>query len=194
MVNNRYDVSPDRLTQRAARPKAQSMATRTEAGMTDVNRILAAARQVMAKVTDCWAATPTAEGGVSARVVAPIPAMPDEEDWTICFVTSGRSRKAAEIARSGRLTLGYQHHPDRSYVVLSGQAALVAERSLICTRWHNAWRPYFPGGPEDPDVILVRLAVDRIELCMRGVSPEPFGILYAAIGRDKAGVWRSLSG
>ena len=162
--------------------------------MADVDRILAAAREVMAKVTDCWAATPAAEGGVSARVVAPIPAMPDEEDWTIYLVTSSRSRKAAEIARSERLTLGYQHHPDRSYVVLSGHAALVAERSLVRARWHDAWRLYFPGGPEDPDVILVRFAVDCIELCMRGVSPEPFGIRYAAVERDAAGVWRNPSG
>jgi general stress protein 26 len=162
--------------------------------MADVDRILAAATQVMAKVTDCWAVTPAADGGVSARVVAPIPVMPEEDDWTICLVTSGRSRKAAEIARSGRLTLGYQHHPDRSYVVLSGRAGLVAERSLIRARWHDAWRPYFPGGPEDPDVILVRCAVDRIELCAPGVSPEPFGIRYAAVERDAGGAWRNLSG
>jgi general stress protein 26 len=91
------------------------------------------------------------------------------------------------------LTRGYQHHPDHSYVVLSGQAGLVAERSLIRGRRHDAWRSYFPGGPADPDVILVRCAVDRIELCVPGVSPEPFGIRYAAVERDAAGAWRHLS-
>ena len=169
-------------------------ATQAEAEMADVERILAAARQVMAKVTDCWAATPAAEGGVSARVVQPLPAMPDEEEWTICMATSGRSRKAAEIEHAGRLTLGYQHHPDRGYLVLSGRAALVRERAPIRARWRESWRLYFPGGPEDPDTVLVRLTVDHIELCVPGVSPEPYGMRYAALGRDAAGVWSILSG
>jgi general stress protein 26 len=86
------------------------------------------------------------------------------------------------------MTLCYQHHPDRSYVVLSGHAALVAERSEIRARWREPWRLFFPGGADD--LVLVRLAVERIELCVPGVSPEPFGIRYAALTRDATGCWR----
>ena len=157
---------------------------------TEVDRLLEATRQTMAKVRDCWAATPAADGGVNARIVQPIHAAPDDGDWTICFITGARTRKAAEIARAGRMTLCYQHHPDRGYVVLSGRAALVTERSAIRARWREPWRLFFPGGPEDPDLVLVRLAVDRVELCVPGVSPEPFGIRYAALARDSAGMWR----
>ena len=165
------------------------MALATETSVADVDRLLAAARETMAKVTDCWAATPAANGGVSARVVVPIPAAPDDADWTICFATSAPSRKAREIGRAGWLTLAYQHHPDRSYVALMGRAALVTERATVRARWREAWRLYFPRGPEDRDTILVRLAVDRIELCIPGVSPEPFGGSYAALVRDAAGMW-----
>ena len=70
-----------------------------------VDRLLAAARDTMAKVTDCWAATPSADGGVSVRVVMPIAGVPGEDDWTIWFATGGGSRKAGEIRRAGRLTL-----------------------------------------------------------------------------------------
>ena len=172
------------------------MAFATETSIADVDRLLAAARETMAKVTDCWAATPAADGGVSVRVVVPIPAAPaapGDADWTICFATSATSRKAAEIGRAGRLTLGYQHHPDRSYIALMGRAMLVAERAPIRARWRESWRLYFSRGPEDPDTILVRLAVDRIEFCVPGVSPEPFGKHYAALARDAAGVWRDVS-
>jgi general stress protein 26 len=155
---------------------------------TEVDRLLKATRQTMAKVSDCWAATPAADGGVNARIVQPIDAAPDDGDWTICFITGARTRKAAEIARAGRMTLCYQHHPDRSYVVLSGHAALVAERSEIRARWREPWRLFFPGGADD--LVLVRLAVERIELCVPGVSPEPFGIRYAALTRDATGCWR----
>jgi hypothetical protein len=58
----------------------RSTATEAEADIVDVDCILAAARQVMAKVTQCWAVMPASSGRVSARVVAPIPTMPDEED------------------------------------------------------------------------------------------------------------------
>ncbi len=169
------------------------MAFATETSIADVDRLLAAARETMARVTDCWAATPAANGGVSVRVVVPIPAAPDDADWTICFATSALSRKAREIGRAGRLTLGYQHHPHRSYVALMGRATLVTERAPVRARWREAWQFYLPGGPDDPDTILVRLAADRIELCIPGVSPEPFGKSYAALARDAMGLWRIVS-
>jgi general stress protein 26 len=159
----------------------------------EVERLLAAARATMAKVTDCWAATPSLDGGVNVRVVVPIASIPGEEDWTIWFATSARSRKVAEIRRAGRLTLGYQHHPDRAYVALIGRAALVDDRRQIRGRWREEWRPYFPGGPEDPVLIFVRLGVDRIELCVPGVTPEPFGSRHAAIERDAERRWRRVA-
>jgi general stress protein 26 len=96
--------------------------------MARLERLLAAARDTMARVTYCWAATPSGDGGVNLRLVGPIRGVSGEEDWTIWFVTSGGSRKVADIRRAGRLTLGYQHHPDRAalvdYVALIGRAAL----------------------------------------------------------------------
>src|ERR1700688_2057266 len=97
--------------------------------MTRADLLLAAARETMAKVTYCWAATPSEEGGVNLRVVGPIPGVAGEEDWTIWFVTHGGSRKAADIRRAGRLTLGYLRRPEPDeYVALIGRAALVEDR------------------------------------------------------------------
>src|ERR1700682_1753857 len=127
-----------------------------------VDRLLAAARATMAKVADCWAATPSEDGGISRRVVGPILPVHGEEDWTIWFATHRSSRKAAEIRRAGRVTLGYQHHPDRAYVSLVGRADLIEDRSAIRDRWSEGFRPYFPGGPENPDTIFVKVSVDRI--------------------------------
>lgn len=60
---------------------------------------------------------------------------------------------------------------------------------MIRARWREAWRLYFPGGLEDPNLIIVRTAVDRIEICVRGVVPEPFGTRYVAVARDADGPW-----
>ncbi len=158
-----------------------------------VNRLLTAATDTMAKVADCWAATLSEDGGVNVRVVGPIPGVPGEEDWTIWFATWRSSRKAADIRRSSRLTLGYQHHPERAYVALLGKAALIEDRSEIRRRWIETWRLYFPRGPDDPDTIFVRMNVDRIELCVRGVTPEPFGSRPSVIERGDDRSWKVVS-
>jgi general stress protein 26 len=160
---------------------------------TDVERLLAAAQATMAKVRDCWLATAAQGGGVSVRVVSPIPGVFREEDWTIWFVTRRGSRKAAEIELTGRLALGYQYHPDRAYVSALGRAALVDDRSIIRDRWSEKFRPHFPDGPENSDAIFVRVNVDRIELCVRGVSPEPFGSRHSVIERDDERGWKIVS-
>ena len=107
---------------------ANALANVTMTGTGRVDRLLTAAKDTMARVADCWAATPSEDGGVNVRVVGPIPGVPGEEDWTIWFVTRRSSRKAADIQRAGLLTLGYQYHPDRAYVALIGGA--VAPRSV----------------------------------------------------------------
>ena len=154
-----------------------------------VAALLAAARKTIAKVTDWWAATPAADGGVNVRVVVPIPGLPGEDAWTKWFTTRGSSRKAKDIRRSGRITLGCQHPPERAYVALQGRASLVVDRAMIHSRWSERWRTYFPGGPDDPDTVFVKVETDRIELCVPGSTPEPFGIRHAALERGASG-WR----
>ena len=147
----------------------------------------------MATVADCWAATSSETGGVNVRVVGPIPGVPGEEDWTIWFATWHASRKAADIRRSGLLTLGYQYHPERAYVALIGGAALIEDRRELRDRWLESWRLYFPGGPDDPETIFVRMNTHRIELCVLGVSPEPFGSRPSVIERGDDRSWRIVS-
>jgi general stress protein 26 len=160
---------------------------------TDLDRLLAAARETMAKVHDCWLTTPAADGGINARVVAPIPGLSGDDEWTIWLATNGSSRKAHEIRRAGQVTLGYQHHPDRAYVSLQGRAALIEERAAVRDRWSEEFRPYFPSGPEHPDTAFVRIDVNRIELCVNGVTPEPFGSRYSALERDGDLHWKIIS-
>lgn len=161
--------------------------------MARVDQLLAAAGAIKAKVADCWCVTLSEDGGVNVRVVGPIPGVSGEEDWTVWFVTRRSSRKAADIRRCGRLSLGYQHHPDRACVALIGRAALIEDKEEIRSRWIEGWRLYFPGGPDDPDIVLVRVDVDRIELCVQGVTPEPFGTRHSAVARDAQRRWRVVS-
>jgi general stress protein 26 len=123
------------------------------------------------------------------RAAALLAAAQKTDACTKWFMTRGSSRKAEDIRRSSRITLGCQYPPERAYVVLQGRASLVQDRATLHSFWGERLRTYFPGGADDPDTVLVKVEADRIELCVPGSTPEPFGIRYAALERGASG-WR----
>lgn len=70
----------------------------------------------------------------------------------------------------------------------------MADVTLKRTAWGPASDRWFPGGPEDPNVVIVKLITDRIELWSSGhdVMPEPQGLSSAVLVRDErdASGWR----
>src|ERR1700722_9354839 len=93
-----------------------------------VEQILRVAKDTIAKVPCCWAVTADQRGGASARVVQPFFSQLDQDGGIVRFVTSGSSRKAVEIASSGRITLGYQYDPEQACVTLVGAASIIVDR------------------------------------------------------------------
>jgi general stress protein 26 len=171
-----------------------TMTEGTTATSERVHRMLAAARETIGKVRYCWAVTASEYGGANARPMGLIPGLPGEDEWTVWFLTSDNSRKAAEIRRDRRITIAYQQDSDDAYVTLVGWAALVEDRSEIRSRWQERWNVYFSSGAEDPNAVFIRIEVDRIELWVRGVTPEPFGLRPSVLHRDSANCWNVVSG
>jgi general stress protein 26 len=155
-----------------------------------VEGVLRAARQIMARVRYCMAVTPAADGGANARVVGPFP---PGEDWSVAFVTSAGSRKAAEIERAGRLTLAYQHDASGAYVALVGRARLDADPGSKAEIWIPGLDEWFPAGPDDPDAVVVRFAAERIEVWSQAdrIMPEPRGLRAAVLQRED-GAWKAV--
>ena len=109
-------------------------------------------------------------------------------------LTRRGSRKALEIGRTGRLSVVYQHDADDSYVTLIGRGVIIADRALLRARWQPAWNQFFPAGADDETAIFVQLEADRIELWVRGVTPEPFGTRGAILERGPGQPWRRVQG
>ena len=152
------------------------------------DKILLIARETINKVSYCFAITTADNGEANARIVQPRTL---QDDWTVDFMTSRRCRKVKEMELSGKLTLAYQHDPDRGYVCLIGRASIVDDIQLKRSTWSPEADRWFPGGPDDPNVVIVRLATDRIELwnSVRDVMPEPKGLSAAVLVREGSG-WR----
>ena len=158
-----------------------------------VEQILLVARDTIAKVPNCWVVTADQRGGANARVVQPFFSQLDQDGWVVRFLTSGRSRKAAEIASSGRISLGYQYDPEQACVTLVGAASIIVDRGYLHDNWRTEWNTFFPKGPSDVDAVIVEVAVERIEMwnLARGIAAH-HGLRAATLLRAASGGWQSL--
>ncbi len=161
-----------------------------------VEQILLVVRDTIAKVPNCWVVTADQRGGANARVVQPFFSQLDADGGVVRFLTSGSSRKAAEIASSGRISLGYQYDPEQAYVTLVGAARIIDDRGYLHDKWRTEWNVFFPKGPSDVDAVIVEVTVERIEMwnLARRIAAPPNGLRAATLQRAESGGWQSLYG
>lgn len=156
-----------------------------------LERLLAAARETIAAVPFFWVATAAEDGGANARVVNAQPGRPREDFWTRWFLTPRSGRKADEIRRTGRATLGYQHASGNAFVTLVGAAELIDDRDEVSRRFRGSQFDD-PEGKVASGLVAVRVAAERIELHVRGVTAEPWGRGRTTLERNPDGNWRLL--
>jgi len=156
----------------------------------EVSRLLAGAAKTVATVRYCWLVTERESGSVNARPMGRLLPDPDEKDWTLRFITDGRSRKASDIRRAGKVGLIFQRDQDDAFVVLSGSATLIEGASDVGRLWKDAYNTYFPDEGDRVNAAFVQVNVERMELWIRGLTPEPFGLRPTTLERDAGGIWR----
>lgn len=107
-------------------------------------------------------------GGLHAR---PMHIAKFEDSGEIWFVTSRTAEKTKDIDRDLRCCVTMQG--GGHYVSISGIAELREDRSRARELWSESLRPWFPGGSEDPLLVLVRVVPEEAEYWdqtgMRGV-------------------------
>ena len=167
--------------------------TRTRPDGIEVSRLMAGAANTMRSARYCWLATAAEAGGAHLRPMGRVLNDASEDEWTIRFLTDGRSRKAAEMRRAAEVTIVFHHEPDLAYVALTGKAELHEDASETHSRWKPAYDVYFPGETDRKNAAFVEVEVERMELWIRGVTPEPFGLRATVLERNASG-WRLAGG
>jgi general stress protein 26 len=162
----------------------------TEVGSASVERLLEAAAATMKKARYCWAMTVAEDGCLNARPMGWQKWPASEDPFDILFLTRLGSRKMLELGRTGRLSVVYQHDADDSYLTLIGRTAAVTDRAVLRAHWQPAWNRFFPAGADDESACFVQFESDRIELWVRGVTPEPFGTRGAILEHGRGQAWR----
>ena len=70
----------------------------------------------------------------------------------------------------------FQHDPDLAFVTLIGKTEFHGSASELRSRWKRAYEIYFPAKSDRANAVFVEVEVERMELWIRGVTPEPFGL------------------
>ncbi len=96
--------------------------------------------------------TRTADGSLRARPMALALAEPDGTLW---FATDRHSGKVDELESDGRVAVTMQSKG--KFVSLSGTARTVDDRGKVAELWKAEWRVWFPGGKDDPNIVLLKV-------------------------------------
>jgi general stress protein 26 len=96
--------------------------------------------------------TRTTEGELRGR---PMAIADVEPDGTVWLLTDRHSSKVDEIEHDSHVNLTMQS--TFKFVSLSGKATPVDNRAKIASLWKEAWKVWFPGGKDDPDLFLIQI-------------------------------------
>jgi general stress protein 26 len=163
-----------------------------QATKAQILQFLTAARETIAAVPVCWLATRSLEGGTNARAVSSSGGPPGSDEWTRRFLVRRSSRKVAEMRAAPLVTLAFQHPLGERYIALGGRATINEDVAEMRTMWSSDLDVHFPPGFADANMIVIQVNVDRIEVHVRGLTPEPFGAGRTLLERQPAGSWRYI--
>jgi general stress protein 26 len=159
----------------------------------EATRLLGAAAARIAKLRYCWLLTATGDGGTRPRPMGRLPRDPGDDEWRLRFLTNRRSAKVADMRRDARVSAIFQHDRDDVFVAVAGIAGFVEDGPGIRKRWTAAYDAYFPEGPDRSGAIFVTIDVERVELWIRGLTAEPFGLRTTVIERDAGRGWQLMA-
>ena len=84
-------------------------------------------------------------------------------DGTVWFFTKASSHKVEEVGADRSVGVTYADPSKQNYVSLSGKASLVTDKATLKEHWSEPLRTWFPKGAEDPELALLKVAVEAAE-------------------------------
>lgn len=111
-------------------------------------------REVIKDVKVAMLVTETADGSLRSR---PMATQQTEFDGDLWFFTDLDSAKVFEIESERHVNVSYADPSHDKYASVSGLASLFNDRSKIRELWNAHAKAWFPGGPDDANVALIRV-------------------------------------
>lgn len=101
------------------------------------------------------------DGGLRARPLEP---RPDRDAGVIWFVTDVRGAKDDEIAADPEVCFVLIDPKDKAYLSITGRAEVRDDHAKAAEIWKKSDNIWWPDGPSDPNVRMLRLTPEKAEL------------------------------
>lgn len=108
----------------------------------------------------------------------PVQTLQVEAGRTLWFFTDWSSPKVDELQHDVRVSLGYADPGKNVYVAVTGSGSLQRNIQKANQLWSVEQRAYYPDGPEDERLALLRVVIDRGEYW---IAPNRASYLVAAV-------------
>jgi general stress protein 26 len=115
---------------------------------------------VVEKVPICMMTT-RFSSGLRAR---PLQARPDRDKGTIWFLTDRRAAKDDEIKAFPEICLTFIYPKEKVYLSMSGRASVEQDTARARTLWDEEQQAWWPGGPSDPNVLVICFKPEKAEI------------------------------
>ena len=86
-----------------------------------------------------------------------------DADGILWFFTSAASHKVDEMQDHTQVNAAYAEAGDNRYVSISGSATISRDRQKIHELWKPMHKAWFPDGPDDADITLIKVDVHNAE-------------------------------
>ena len=122
------------------------------------NEEVAMLAKLMTGIQVCMFTTTDVEGRLMSR---PMAVQEVEFDGDLWFVTKRGGRKVDQIGRTPRVNVALSSKS--SWVSLTGEAEIVRDVEKAEQLWNAGISAWFPNGPEDPEIVLLKVHADGAE-------------------------------
>jgi general stress protein 26 len=100
-------------------------------------------------------------GGLRAR---PLEARSDRDESIIWFLSDRRGAKDDEIEAFPEICLTFIYPKEKVYLSISGRASVARDKERAKDLWNEQQQAWWPGGPSDPNVLLIRFKPEKAEI------------------------------
>lgn len=104
--------------------------------------------------------TVRADGEIHTR---PMVTQQVEFNGNLWFLTRRSSQKMDDLNQTHKVYLSYSSSEKNNYVTLSGNCEIISDRKKAEELWNPLYRTWFPKGLDDPELVCLKVDVQRAE-------------------------------
>jgi len=106
------------------------------------------------------AMTTTASDG--ELVSRPMLALQIEGDAGVYFLTRAGSDHVRQVRADARMNLAFVGSKGE-YLSIAGRGSIGTDAALVAALWNPTYRAWFPGGADDPDLVVLRVVIEHAD-------------------------------